>query len=266
MNRDLGSLRGPVALLLVLLVPQLASAQEPSAWTFGIGTGLQRLNAKGDVGFTSARGAETGSIDLTPEDFNDLMESAFGFQAFAAKGKWRFNLTYGNLALEDKSQVSILGLPALTTTFKQDVEFGEITAAYQIATLGAHHFGVLGGVRTTRHDYSLTIAPPPNSSAGTLRRNLDDDWTDVLLGLTHAVALSDKVSWNNSVAVGFGGSDSYWSARSALGWQFARSWNAGLFIEYRNIDFENGNPGDNDWYLYDVDEWGPGISIAYVFH
>ncbi|MEZ5560242.1 MAG: hypothetical protein R3E86_17070 [Pseudomonadales bacterium] len=160
----------------------------------------------------------------------------------------------------------MLGQPTLTTTFQQDIEFGELSVVYEFANLSGHRFGVLGGVRTTSHDYSLEIAAPPGSPAGAVRRGLDDDWNDALLGLTHTVALSDRVMWSSSAVAGFGDSESYWSVRSAVGWQFARAWNLGAFMEYRGIDFENGDPGDIDWYLYDVDEFGPGISIAYVFH
>lgn len=256
--------RGP-ALLLVLLLPQWVVAQDQAGWNFGIGTGLQRLNAEGDVGFTSARGAETAAIDLAPDDFGDLMESAFGFKAFAARGKWRLNLAYGNLALEDKAGFSVGALPSLTTQVQQEVEFGELAVAYEFASLGENRLGLLAGLRTTSHDYSLDIAPPPNSPGPTVRRDLDDSWTDLLIGLTHALPLSERVLWNTSVVAGLGGSESYWSARSALGWQFARSWDLAFFLEYHAIDFENGDPGDSDWYLYDVDEFGPGISITYLF-
>ncbi len=255
----------PVALALALLTPTTALTQQGGEWVFGIGTGPQLLNAEGDVGFTSARGAERGSINLSPGDFNDLMESAFGFHSFAARGKWRLQLIYGNLALEDETEVSVRGLPPLRTTFQQDVEFGEFTVGYEVANLRGNRFGVLAGVRTTRHDYSLETAPPANSTAGALRRSLDDDWTDALVGLTHVLALSEKISLRSSAAAGFGGSDSYWFVRSVLGWQFARSWKAGLSFEYRGIDYENGDPGDSDWYLYDVNEFGPGLIITYVF-
>jgi len=251
----------PSAVALALLAAPLAAWANAPGWIFGIGTGPQRLNVEGDVGFTSARGAERASVDLSPEDISDLMESAIGFQAYAARGPWRFNLSYANLVLEDSSSAVVADQIPLSATFELEIKFGEFTAVRRFADVGPNQFSVLAGVRTTHHDYQVDIASGP----GAVRRSLDEDWTDILVGMTHAVPLSGTVFLNTTAAVGFGGTDSYWSARTFIGWQFARSWNLGLFVEYRAIEYENGEPGDSDWYLYDANEWGPGVKIAYIF-
>lgn len=259
--------------LALLAPPELLAAESPT-WTFGLGTGLQRLNVSGDVGFSSARGPEIADIDLSPDDFKDLMKSAIGLQAFATKGKWQVALTYANLELEDKARIaieSLPALPALNTRFRQEIAVGELTVAYQVAELAGNRIGVQGGVRTTRHDYDLLITGSPGTLPGDpiatqVSRSLDDDWTDALVGLTHSLDLTENLRWSSSAVAGFGDSDSYWSARTAVAWQPGASpWLIGAYIDFRSIDFENGTPGEPGWYLYDADEWGPGITISYVF-
>ncbi len=39
----------------------------------------------------------------------------------------------------------------------------------------------------------------------------------------------------------------------------------GLYFIHRTVDFENDNPGDSDYYFYDVKEFGPRLGIAYMF-
>ncbi len=62
--------------LLILSVGNVAHAD----WNYGIGTGVGQNYAKGEQGLnTVIAGPVTFDVDLDPEDFNDLMKSAFGF-------------------------------------------------------------------------------------------------------------------------------------------------------------------------------------------
>jgi hypothetical protein len=251
-----------VLVFLTLISNGARSAEGGGNWLFGIGSGLVRLNADGDVGFDTPSGPGTGKVDLDPSDFNDLIDSAFGFSAFAAKGPWNISIGYGNMTLRDKDSVELGGgLPPLTTDFKQDITFGEAAVTYQFAQTNGHLWGVLGGVRWMEHDYDVRLG----LGAAGVDSLIKEDWTDVVVGLTHTYPLSQRWVWSSRLTAGFGGSENYWSAHTQIGWQFARSWNLGAFFDFRKIEFENGSPGDADWYLYDADEWGPGISIAYVW-
>ncbi len=44
-------------------------------------------------------------------------------------------------------------------------------------------------------------------------------------------------------------------------WHFFKHWEATVYGKYTAFDFENGSKGDADWYLYDVDEYGAGLSV-----
>jgi hypothetical protein len=153
------------------------------------------------------------------------------------------------------------GALPLDTFFRQDVNFAELAATWQFAETAGHRWSALVGARNLRHQYDVRL----NALAQESSRKLDHDWTDALVGMTHAYPFTDSIVWRNVATVGFGESESYWSWRTALHWQVARSWNVGLYVDYRAIDYEGDDPGDPDWYLYDADEWGPGITVDYTF-
>ena len=143
----------------------------------------------------------------------------------------------------------------------------EFTAARRFAVKGKHAFSVLGGVRYSMHEYFFALVVdnnPPNPPAAFIR-NIDQDWTDVLIGLTHGTQLSEKWTWSNRVDAGFGGSEGTYFLNTSFGWQFAKSWALNLYAQDTSIEYENDNRGDPDWYLYDADEFGAGVSILYTW-
>ena len=79
-------------LLLTGIVIISLNVNAQSDWHFGLGTGPMRLNSKGDQGFHVLHPAIAApvvlDIDLTPEDFSDLIASAIGFGGYATDGKW----------------------------------------------------------------------------------------------------------------------------------------------------------------------------------
>ena len=83
--------------------------------------------------------------------------------------------------------------------------------------------------------------------------------------MTLAVPLAEKWVWNNRVDAGFGGSEGTYSANTGVTWRFYKGWASTLYSKYTAIEFENGNRGDADWYLYDVDEFGVGLAVLYNF-
>jgi hypothetical protein len=92
-----------------------------------------------------------------------------------------------------------------------------------------------------------------------------DDWTDVLVGLTHSTPPSSTLTWRNRFDVGFGGSEGTYHFNTGLDWKFAQSWSANFFGDYIQHDYENSSPGSADWYVYDVAEYGLGVNVMYHF-
>jgi len=253
---------------LLLLMPALLlinfNGLAHAEWSFGIGTGLFRLNVDGDVGFhTNIEGPVKVEVDLDPKDFDDFMESAFGLGGYAANGKWTIQYSFSKLKLEDDSSGVLPSGATIFSKFGQDITSGEVTVGYTVYRSPSIILGLHTGGRYKKHeiDSDITIV-----GAGTTRlsMNIDEQWTDVLFGISADIPLAEKWSWNNRFNAGFGGSEGAYFGYTGITWRFLKSWSTSLYGQYTAIEYENGSKGDPDWYLYDVDEFGLGIGV--LFH
>ncbi len=75
------------------------------------------------------------------------------------------------------------------------------------------------------------------------------------------MAFAKKWSWDSLLNGGLGGSEGSYTFQTGIGWHFAKHWSASLYGKLAAVEYENGRPGDSDWYLYDVDEFGVGLSV-----
>ena len=249
-----------VAGLLCLTMIIGFNATAYADWNYGIGTGLFRLNVEGDQGLNTqipGVGSVQFEVDLDPDDISDLMESAFGFTGYATDGKWMVNFSVAHLKLEDTTSVG-----SVSATIGFEVNGGEITVGYPVYSTPQLTLGVLGGGRYTKHEVSAdVVAPGPT----TINRSIDNSWTDALVGLTLTVPLAEKWVWNNRVDAGFGGSEGTYSGSTGVTWRFYKGLSGTLYGKYTSVEYENGNKGEADWYLYDADEFGVGLAILYNF-
>ena len=240
-----------ISILCMVSFSSTASAE----WNYGIGTGLQRMNAKGDQGLnTQIAGPVTYDVDLDPDDFSDYTKSAFGFGGYATDKTWMIQYSFVNLELEGEESAG-------TTSAKIGFEItgGEVTVGYPVYRSPSLRLGVLGGVRYTKHELSAEI----NNGFSQINRSTDNDWTDALIGLTVGVPFAEKWAWNTRLDAGFGGSEGTYTGATNVTWKFHKNWSASLNAKYQSIEFENGSEGDSDWYLYDTDEFGWGASFLY---
>jgi hypothetical protein len=234
-----------VALTLVF-GPSALAADE---WKFGLGTGFSALSLDGDIGFETSAGTFVGDVDLDNSDTQDMFESGFGFAGYAAKGKWKIHYAIGTLTLED----SDAGVKA-----EWDRIQAEVATVYNFAKTGNHNWGALFGVRNMDHEWKIT-------GAAVETINIDESWTDGLVGLTHGVPFSDKWSWSTRLDAGFGDSEGTTMFVTGINWHVGSHWIFNLNAKLTAIEFENGDPGDADYYLYDVDETTVGIGFLYNF-
>lgn len=231
-------------------------------WDFTIGTGLFGLHIDGDTGFhTQQWGPVEVDTTMNFNELTDVLETAYGFGGSASKGDWTIVLSFDHMELEDtESGTTVNNGPAsVRINFKATV--AELAGIKSLAQTNGHNWGALIGLRYIDHDYDAK-ATVANITASTSR---GDDWTDVILGVTHAMPLSDTVVWNNQFDVGLGDSDGTYHFNTGVNWMFADSWSADFYVDYVQHDFENGSPGDTDWYLYDAAEYGLGVNIMYHF-
>ncbi|MBW2174276.1 MAG: hypothetical protein JRF64_06480 [Deltaproteobacteria bacterium] len=239
-------------------------------WSFGIGTGLFRLNVDGDMGFDIEYdniGPVEFDVDLDPDDVDDVMETAFGFGGYATDGKWMIQYSYGMLELEDDSSVVLPSdaplHPGATVSSELgfDMTGGEITVGYPIYEDTTLIVRLHAGVRYTDHelDHDVRI----DGGAPVQSKDIDEDWTDALVGISAGVPFAEKWTWNNKFNAGFGGSEGTYFAQTGITWRFLKHWSASLYGKYTAVEYENGSRGDSDWYLYDVDEFGLGIGVLF---
>ena len=237
-------------------------------WEFGIGTGLTRLNTDGVQGFHTVAGPVEFDVKLDPEDFDDLIDTAFGFGGYATDGTFLIQYSYSNLQLEGRESEAV---PAINSTVSVNIDFditqAELTVGYPVYATPSLIIFVDGGLRYIRHEFdgSLSLINAGGVVVASESEDFDHDWTDVLLGVIINVPFAEKWSWNNRLNAGFGGSEGTYFASTGISWRFHKNWSVGVTGKYVAIDFENGSKGDSDWYLYDADESSVGINVLFIF-
>ena len=250
--------------LCVLGVVMNYSAVAKAEWNFGVGTGLFRLNVDGDIGFhTNLQGPVELDVDLDPDDIDDLMETAFGLAGYATDGTWMIQYSLSQLELEGDSRTT-LSDGSLYSDLNFEMMGGELTVGFPVAatdriTLRAHC-----GVRYTKHDWDSEVTVVEGGTTTRLNRDIDESWADILFGMSADVVLAEKWTWNSLVNAGFGGSEGTYLVSTGVSWRFFEHWSAALYGKYTAVEYENEEEGDPDWYLYDVDEFGAGLSV--LFH
>lgn len=230
-------------------------------WNHGIGTGLSRQNIEGDIGVDVAVGGLGPveiEVDLDPDDFSDLTQSAFGFGGYATDGTWMVQYALVNYELEGENS-QIVGASTVSSKVVFEKSGAEVTLGRHIIKRPHFVLGVLGGARYTKHEWSSTLTV----GGSTQSRELDNNWTDALVGLTLAVPFLEKWTWNTRVDAGFGGSEGTSTVATNVTWKFLENWSASINAKRQSIEFEEGTRGDADWYLYDTDETSFGASFLY---
>ncbi len=233
-----------LAVAVLVLSTQGALAQDE--WHFGIGTGFGTLALDGDLGF---RGFKR-DIDLDNSETSDLVESAFGLGGFASKGNWAILWSAGTLTLEDDDK----GLEA-----EWDRVAVELAGVYSFVNSERNRLGVLFGVRYIDHDWDFRLSGVSGSV------EIDESWTDAIVGLTYTLKFAQKWGWASRIDAGFGDSEGTFLVKTGLDWHFAKHWQASVHVKNMAVDFENGSRGDSDFYLYDVDETGAGLGIMVIW-
>jgi hypothetical protein len=247
---------------VVLLVVAAQGAQAGDKWKKGIGTGFFALNLDGDIGLDStlAGGPVKLDVDLDNSDVSDLMESAFGFTGFAAKDKWRILYGASHLELEGDGSGTV-GATPVSADLTIKVTKANAYGVYSFARTSRNTWGALFGLEFTKHDWEndLVVGGVPGS------RELDNSWVDGVVGLTHAFDITENVSWSNRAQGGFGGSEGTILLNTGINWHVAKHWMLTFYGQRIAVDYENDNPGDREYYVYDVDEFGAGFGVTYIF-
>lgn len=225
-------------------------------WNYGIGTGPAALAVDGDIGFNTVNfGPVDTSIDLDAGDTSDLLDTAFGLGGYATNGTWTISGGLGRLTLEGRAYDAPTSLSA-----EFEVTTGELMVGYNLSRSESLSVDLLGGVRYLNHELSAKLSQAGSTQ---IKRSVENDWTDAVVGISFGVPLNSNWTWNTRFDAAGGGSEGTYSANTGLVWRFADAWSATFYAQLQAIEFEEGNKGDSDWYLYDVDETKLGFTILY---
>ena len=240
-------------LVLMMVIPATSALAE---WHFGLGTGLTALVVEGDIGInTNLAGPQKLPVDLDAEEVNDLMASAFGLGGYATNGTYTVRYVVGMLELEGTA-----GAGGVSADINYKTTGAEVTVGYPIYNNSPVSFSLLGGLRFTKQELSTKLS----NGGTTLSTDNDNDWADVVVGAIADVKLSKDWTWSTRADAGFGGSEGTYMASTGVTWAFLENWSTSLSAKVIAAEYENGDPGDTDWYLYDVDE--KHLSLGFLYH
>ena len=251
--------------ICVACVTQL-QAQAPVR--FGFGTGLMRTNAEGAQGFhTIAFGPVNSEIDLDPDDVSDLMESAIGGGGYVTNGTWMLQFSLKQRKFGGETAATVQSGTSVSSDLSFDILDGEFLFGYTVYRSPGAVFSLRPhvGVRYVKHELASDLTIVEGGITTDLSSAIDHSWTDVLIGTSVDVRLASKLSWSTRVDAGFGGSNGSFYGFSGVSWRIVRHFSFGPFGSFFKNDFENGTEGDPDWYLYDTNEFGVGISVMFHF-
>lgn len=235
-------------------------------WKFGIGTGLGTLTVDGDSGFdTRLIGPVTFDASLDSDDTRELMSAGGGIGGFAKKGNLSILYSVGFLELEDDVDATVRGI-----TGEADITFkasgAEILVEYGIGRTGKHGFGALGGLRYIKQEYDVELAfVGPGGNAVGFDGSVDDSWIDFVFGVTHTLPLTQQWIWGSQLDYSIGDTDGTLHFSTGVAYIINPSWMTRIGYDYIDYDYENGDPGDGDWFFYDANEHGAKLSFLYMF-
>jgi hypothetical protein len=229
-------------------------------WKFGIGTGLSFLAFSGDGGFQTKAGTADFHARMAPNEVREITESAYGVIGFAEKGKWTINYLAGRLELGEDITVQ-RGADTGDFDITYTREAAEVLVDYAFSNSDKTTWSMTGGIRYSSQDYdgkiSINGTKVFDDSAG-------EDWTDAVVGIVHDYAISPTTSWTSRVNANFGESEGGYQINTRVNWLYGEHWEFRTFVDYREIDFQQGDPGDSDYFLFDAEEIRFGGVFLYL--
>lgn len=230
--------------LLLFAVAFAAVSFAQAEWKFGIGAGAGAFDIDGDLTLAG----NTGDLEYDSGD----MESAISLQAYAATGAWVFRTSVFSFEVE-ADQRPTPGVVLQDSNFEQSI--WDLTAGYKWVEGGAWTLTTYAGLRSVSQEMT-----GPDISG-----DFDNSWTDAIFGASATYALNEKWFWSSALEAGFGGSEGSFGANTGLTWRFGMKWSASAVLSWSAAEYEEGEEGDADYYLYDATMTKLGLGIMYHF-
>ena len=235
------------------LVANPANADE---WSYQIEPYLLGITIDGDAGI----GRVTG-VDVEV-DFDDILDNLdMGFMArFEARHEngWGVALDYAFMDLSNDRTGP--GGGVLNAELSQSV--------FEVLLMkgtrsGDSQLDYFTGLRWWNNEVDVVI--DPLVLPGTVSRNVDEDWVDLIIGARWKNPIGEKWSFLLRGDIGAGGAD--FTAGSVVGFRYRIGELTELDLGYKAIyvDYETGTPGQPGFFKYDTTTHGPVIGLMFKF-
>lgn len=248
-----------IAILTCLLMPLGALADD--GWKFGIGTGISLLDVDGDAGFNTPVGPVLFDASMTSDEVREYTESAFGFGGFAKKGDWTITYSIFQMDMEDTLSAEQGGNTGdLTVTFT--ATGAEVLTKYRFSKTAKNSWEAIGGLRYTGQEYGAELEI---NNVTVFDGSVDDNWLDLVVGISNIYVISPTLLWTSQLDYGLGGSEGTIHFNTGVSKILNKSWMIRGAVDVKDIEYEEGNPGDSDWFYYKATESTAGFSFMYMF-
>ncbi len=233
-------------------------------WQYGIGTGIFRWNIDGKIGFNSPNhGPVEIDTELNPSDIDRIKGSAIGFAGFASNGTWNITGSFMHAVMEDDDTDTNPFGEQVKWDAEWDITNAELFLGRHVYKSKSFLVGVSGGVRFFRHDWEIDSTVLSTNDRDQLK--VDAEWADIVIGGNILVPFLEKWRWNTTAQAGFGEDSTHYELSTGVSWKFHKHWSIGANARYLTFDYEDGNKGDSDWYSYDADEFGWGLTAMFTW-
>ncbi|WP_138465699.1 hypothetical protein [Poseidonocella sp. HB161398] len=238
------------AALLVQLPGAMPAAGD---WEFTVTPYVWMSGIDGDLG--TIPGFPAQPVDLSFGDIWEDLDYGLFLFASARNGPWVFYLD--SSAVKTTSKETVNGPTVQSVEIESRTANLALAAGRTVAAAPGYNLDVYGGFRywSLENDYKVRTA------AATYRKDTDDDWTDLIIGIAGRYALGGKWTAFGSADIGgFGaGADLEWTVTAGVNWAFSEL--AALSAGWRHlyIDYEEGGT------VYDVTQSGPILGLTFKF-
>ncbi len=242
-----------------LLLVGTTSVSAQSNWHVGIGTGFRSQAIDGVAGLNVGElGPVMADVDLSADEVSDLIDTAIGAGGYVTNGMVMVKFSFAKIGLAGAPSGTLESGESVDGMWEFDITSGEVTVGYTVHRQGRIAVRPYGGVRFNKHELGVDINVDTKS---VVMAAIDNSWTDVVAGVTVDVGLAPKVGWSTSVSASFGGSNGILGIGTGVSYTPWKFLTLTPNVFFSAVDVENGAPGDADWYLYDANEFGWGLSF-----
>ena len=208
-------------------------------------------------GLDGTTGAGPVTVDVDA-DFGDILDHLeLGFMGMYRASRDRLSITvdgiYSQLESDGTGPIELV---------RGEVELEQTLLEVDVGYAVTEHLVMFGGLRYNDVTTKVSATGPLGN---TLSGEIDEDWTDPVIGARYTWPFSEQwsVTLRGDIG-GFGvGSDFAWQGAATLRWQSSPRF--GVLAAYRYIyaDFEDGS--GSDFFKYDMAMHGPALGVVFSF-